>query len=399
MSALSEDFANTLTPSPARVGAGRGRVAPGGRLLVREDGATAVLTGDWVMEEAALVEAEVLRLADDLKPYRAVSIDAGGIAAFDTLGAMLLAQLRDALAEGRAVSVAGLDEKRALLLDEIAVKRHVHPPARRANPIIDGLEVIGRNIVDAGRDLAAGISFLGAILAAMGRLLISATRFRFTSFVHQVDQIAWRGWPIIVLISFLVGAIVSQQTIFQLQTFGTTAFVADLLGILVLRELAILLTAIMVAGRSGSAFTAEIGSMKMREEIDAMRTMGLDPLEVLILPRILALIVAMPILTFLSSMAALTGGGLVAVIYGGVSQDVFLERLQGAIGLNTFLVGMIKAPFMALVIGLIACMEGLKVRGSAESLGAHTTAAVVKSIFIVIVVDGLFAMFFAAIRY
>jgi phospholipid/cholesterol/gamma-HCH transport system permease protein len=202
-----------------------------------------------------------------------------------------------------------------------------------------------------------------------------------------------------MLISMLVGAIVAQQAVYQLQTFGTTAFVADLLGILVLRELAILLSAIMVAGRSGSAFTAEIGSMKMREEIDAMRTMGLDPMEVLIVPRIIGLMISLPILTFLAAMAGLIGGGLVAIHYGGVSVDVFLQRLQASIGLNTFFVGLIKAPFMALVIGLIACLEGMKVAGSAESLGRHTTASVVKSIFVVIVVDGLFAMFFAAIRY
>jgi phospholipid/cholesterol/gamma-HCH transport system permease protein len=175
--------------------------------------------------------------------------------------------------------------------------------------------------------------------------------------------------------------------------------VADLLGILVLRELAVLLTAIMIAGRSGSSFTAELGSMKMREEVDALQTMGLDPLEVLVMPRILALMIALPLLTFVAAMAGIGGGALVAFFYGGISPEVFFSRLQNAIELNTFMVGMIKAPFMALVIGLIACIEGFAVRGSAESLGSHTTASVVKSIFIVIVVDGLFAMFFAAINY
>ena len=205
--------------------------------------------------------------------------------------------------------------------------------------------------------------------------------------------------PIIVLISFLVGCIVAQQGIFQLRKFGATPFVVDLTGILTLRELGVLLTSIMVAGRSGSAFTAEIGSMKMREEIDALRVMGLDPVEVLIVPRILALIIALPMLTFLSDMAALYGGGLVAWIYGDISPDVFVSRLRAAIGMQTFLVGIIKAPFMALVIGLIASMEGLDVQGSAESLGQHVTSSVVKAIFMVIVLDGIFAMFFAAIRY
>src|SRR5690606_12440403 len=177
------------------------------------------------------------------------------------------------------------------------------------------------------------------------------------------------------LISFLVGAIVAQQGIFQLQRFGATPFVVDLIGILVLRELAVLLTSIMIAGRSGSAFTAEIGSMKMREEVDALRVMGLDPVQVLIVPRVLALIVSLPLLTFLSMMSALLGGGLVSWFYGGISPEIFLARLQGAIALSTFLVGIIKAPFMALVIGLIASLEGLAVQGSAESLGRQVTSS------------------------
>ncbi len=173
---------------------------------------------------------------------------------------------------------------------------------------------------------------------------------------------------------------------------------ADLVGVLVLRELAVLLTAIMVAGRSGSAFTAELGSMKMREEVDALQTMGLDPVEVLVLPRILALLVGLPSSPPVGHVRH-GGAALVAEIYGGISFEIFFARVQNIIGMNTFMVGMYKAPFMALVIGLIACLEGFAVRGSAESLGSHTTASVGKSIFVVIVVDGLFAMFFASIRY
>jgi phospholipid/cholesterol/gamma-HCH transport system permease protein len=161
----------------------------------------------------------------------------------------------------------------------------------------------------------------------------------------------------------------------------------------------VLLTSIMVAGRSGSAFTAELGSMKMREEIDALRVMGIDPIEVLIVPRLLALIIGLPLLTFLSKMASLFGAGLTAWLYGDISPEAFLARLQSVITLNHFLVGMIKAPFMALVIGVIASIEGLAVEGSAESLGRHVTSSVVKAIFMVIVLDGLFAVFFAAIRY
>jgi phospholipid/cholesterol/gamma-HCH transport system permease protein len=165
----------------------------------------------------------------------------------------------------------------------------------------------------------------------------------------------------------------------------------------VLREIGVLIVAIMVAGRSGSSYTAELGSMKMREEIDALRTMGFDPVEVLILPRILVLIIALPVLTFLGCMAALYGGGLVAWLYGGISPDIYLSRMTEAISLTHFKVGMIKAPFMGLIIGVVACAEGLRVKGSAESLGLRTTASVVQSIFLVIVLDGLFAIFFASI--
>jgi phospholipid/cholesterol/gamma-HCH transport system permease protein len=170
-----------------------------------------------------------------------------------------------------------------------------------------------------------------------------------------------------------------------------------MVGILVLREIGVLIVAIMVAGRSGSAYTAEIGSMKMREEIDALSTMGLDPIEVLILPRILALVCSLPILAFLGSMAALYGGGLVAWFYGGMSPAIFIARLREAVSVTHFEVGMIKAPFMALVIGIVACSEGMRVKGSAESLGRQTTTSVVKSIFLVILLDGVFAIFFASI--
>lgn len=203
--------------------------------------------------------------------------------------------------------------------------------------------------------------------------------------------------PIVVLITFLIGAIIAQQGIFHFRKFGAEAYVIDMVGILVLRELGVLIVAIMVAGRSGSAYTAELGSMKMREEIDALSTMGLDPVDVLILPRVVALICALPILAFVGAVAALYGGGLVAWLYGGVSPASFVSRLHDAISVTHFEVGLIKAPFMALVIGIVACTEGLRVKGSAESLGKQTTTSVVKSIFLVIVLDGMFAVFFASI--
>jgi len=220
---------------------------------------------------------------------------------------------------------------------------------------------------------------------------------RLTSLVYQLYKVGWQAIPIMVLITFLIGAIIAQQGIFHFRKFGADSYVVDMVGILVLRELGVLIVAIMVAGRSGSAYTAELGSMQMREEIDALSTMGLDPVEVLILPRIVALICALPILSFIGSMAALYGGGLVAQFYGGMGPAIFIARLHDAVSVTSFEVGIIKAPFMALAIGVVACSEGLRVKGSAESLGRQTTTSVVKSIFLVIVLDGMFAIFFASI--
>jgi len=361
------------------------------------------LSGSWNADHAAALEILIDKIVADKPKGEAgqrLVLECGEIVGLDTLGAYLVHKVRTLLADGGLdVLVHGLKPDQDTLLGEVAYTRSRVPPKPEVNGAFNLLADVGEAVVDAGRDLASGVAFFGAVVAALGRLMIGRARLRLPSVVTQLERVGLRGVPIIMLISFLVGAIIAQQSIFQLRTFGTVHFVADLLGILVLRELAVLLTAIMIAGRSGSSFTAELGSMKMREEVDALETMGLDPLEVLVLPRIVALIIALPLLTFLASMAGIAGGAVVAFVYGGVSAEVFFSRLQNAIGFNTFMVGMIKAPFMALVIGIIACIEGFAVRGSAESLGAHTTASVVKAIFIVIVVDGLFAMFFAAINY
>jgi len=238
---------------------------------------------------------------------------------------------------------------------------------------------------------------LGALANALGRVFVKPRTLRPTSVVHHLDRVGWQAVPIVLLITFLIGCIISQQGFFHFRKLGADDYVVDLLGILILREIGVLLVAIMVAGRSGSSYTAEIGSMKMREEIDALQTMGRDPVEVLMLPRVIALLLALPMLTFLGSIAALYGGGLVAWLYGGMSPSIFLARLQDAVSVTDFQVGMTKAPFIALVIGAIACGEGAKVKGSAESLGLHTTSSVVKSIFLVIVLDGVFAIFFASV--
>ncbi len=355
--------------------------------------------GAWLAVDAHDLESRIATVAGRYPAVRNVAIDMGQVVQLDTFGAWLLERLvRTFSARGCKTEVTGLKDDYRALIDELhAVKLEELSSRPGSATVSDALISIGENIVSVGRSFASIVNVLGALVVAFLRVAARPRSFRMTALVHQLDNVAWRAVPIVLLITFLIGCIIAQQGLFHFRKFGADVFVVDMVGILVLRELGVLIVCIMVAGRSGSAYTAELGSMKMREEIDALQTMGFDPIEVLILPRILALIIGVPILTFLGSMAALYGGGLVCWLYGGIDPEIFLSRLKEAIALNTFEVGMIKAPFMALVIGAVACVEGLAVKGSAESLGRQTTASVVESIFLVIVMDGIFAIFFASI--
>jgi phospholipid/cholesterol/gamma-HCH transport system permease protein len=355
--------------------------------------------GAWVADNAHGLEVSIEALIKKYPAVKNVAIDMDRVERLDTFGAWLLERLvRAFTARGAAANITGLKDDYKALIDELrGVKLDNLPPRSPGQALTYAVGSIGENIVSVGGSFAAMINMLGALVVALLRVLVRPRSFRITSLVHQLDNVAWRAVPIILLITFLIGCIIAQQGLFHFRKFGADVYVVDMVGILVLRELGVLIVCIMVAGRSGSAYTAELGSMKMREEIDALQTMGFDPIEVLVLPRVLALIIGVPILTFLGSMSALYGGGLVCWLYGGIDPDIFLSRLKEAIALNTFQVGMIKAPFMALVIGIVASVEGLAVRGSAESLGRQTTASVVESIFLVIVMDGIFAIFFASI--
>jgi phospholipid/cholesterol/gamma-HCH transport system permease protein len=355
--------------------------------------------GAWTAGHARELELLVDGLPGAASDAAALFLDMRGIDALDTFGAWLAERVvRDWQARGGEAQIVGLPERyRGLLQGVQRTNLKGREGATKENWLLSTLERIGRRVVALAGDLVPFLDMLGAVAAAVGRTLARPRSLRVTSLVHHLDRVGWQAVPIMLLITFLIGGIIAQQGIFHFRKFGADVYVVDMVGILVLREIGVLIVAIMVAGRSGSSYTAELGSMKMREEIDALRTMGRDPVEVLILPRVIALILALPMLTFLGSMAALYGGGLVAWAYGGMSPDIFIARLKEAISLTHFKVGMIKAPFMALVIGIVACSEGLRVKGSAESLGLQTTTSVVKSIFLVIVLDGVFAMFFAAI--
>jgi len=355
--------------------------------------------GAWIASQSAALERLFEGVAPQVAAAKSLKIDMTEVIEIDTIGAWLLEKAsREAAQAGRTAHFVGVGERYAGLIEEVRqVNRHRPTPKPKVNPIIARLDQVGRSAWSATQDIAVFLDMFGALGVALLGVLRRPRSLRLTSLTYQIYRVGWRAIPIVVLITFLIGAIIAQQGIFHFRKFGAESYVVDMVGILVLREIGVLIVAIMVAGRSGSAYTAELGSMKMREEIDALSTMGLDPVEVLILPRIIALVIALPILTFIGSMSALYGGLLTAWFYSGMQPAVYIARLHEAVSLNSFEVGIWKAPFMALVIGIVACSEGLRVKGSAESLGLQTTTSVVKSIFLVIVLDGLFAVFFASI--
>jgi phospholipid/cholesterol/gamma-HCH transport system permease protein len=357
--------------------------------------------GDWVIAQAAHLDAALRDLLGGLaeKHVRHISVDLSAVAALDTAGAFLLARLeRRVVRGGGEFDWSGSDSGRAVLIERVrqALAEEERPPRP---PTTSLLQDIGATVVSVGTDARRLLLILGGTVQEAASIFVRPGSFRASAVGRQMEVAGVRAVPIIVLMSFLVGGIIAQQAAFQLRYFGAAVFTVDLVGILTWRELAPLLTAIMVAGRSGSAITAELGSMRMREEIDALRVMGLDPVNVLVLPRVLALIIVLPLLSVLAAFASLGGAMLTLWFYVDITPVAFLDRLREAIDFSSFLSGLIKAPFMALTIALIACSEGMAVRGSAESLGTHTTASVVKSIFMVIVVDGIFALFYAGIDF
>jgi phospholipid/cholesterol/gamma-HCH transport system permease protein len=355
--------------------------------------------GSWTAVNVRSLEALSDGVTAEIDRSKTVKLDMNGLSELDTLGAWLLEKLsRRAIAGGHRIELVGVAENYTGLIEEIRqVNRHNPAPVRAPNPILVRLGEVGRYAMSTTEDVAVFLQMLGSLFLALVGVLRRPRSLRITSLVYQLYKVGFQAIPIMILITFLIGAIIAQQGFFHFRKFGAESYTVDMVGILVLRELGVLIVAIMVAGRSGSAYTAELGSMKMREEIDALLTMGLDPVEVLILPRVVALIIALPILSFIGSIAALYGGGLVAQFYGDMGPAIFIARLHEAVSVTSFKVGIIKAPFMALAIGIVACSEGLRVKGSAESLGKQTTTSVVKSIFLVIVLDGLFAIFFASI--
>lgn len=369
----------------------------GASVTIRREGDVAVLcmAGRVVMSTLDMLEPALRKTPSGVP----VVIDLSGVEALDTGGAWRILQLRAKLeAEGARVEVAGADPHETELLETVARSLPAAEGAEEPpRDVLDWVAGVGEKMADLARTSIEVLGFLGLVLARAGNTVIRPGRLRGTALVHHMQEVGFNAVPIVSLMAFLIGVVLAFQGSAQLRQFGAEVFVVNLIAISVLRELGILLTAIIVAGRSGSAFTAAIGSMKIREEIDAMRTLGLDPIEVLVLPRVLALLFMLPVLGFIANMMGLIGGALMSWIELGVSPGMFVTRLYETTDLWHLGVGFIKAPFFAVIIGVIGCYEGMKVEGSAESVGRLTTASVVLSIFSVIVVDAVFSVFFAEI--
>jgi phospholipid/cholesterol/gamma-HCH transport system permease protein len=365
------------------------------------DGHRYKLAGNW---RSASIHG-VLRRIDDLSKRTSggeVVIDLSGLSDVDTAGVLLIRRLKISQeAHHATVSFEGSNDHIDELMrsfDDDATEMAAQKTTK--GPLLDRIfSPIGESVAELGSFFVAAMYILGSAVRGAQLKLGRGSGVSPASIVNQLDHMGVRAVPIILLMSYLIGAIIAQQSAFQLRAFGAEVFVVDLVGILQLREIGVLLTAIMIAGRSGSAITAEIGSMKMREEVDALKVMGLNPIGVLIFPRLVALTIALPLLTVLANFASLFGAATVTYLYSGITFSTFVARLHEAISVSTVISGMIKAPFMALVIGIVAAVEGLKVGGSAESLGQHVTSSVVKSIFVVIMMDGVFAIFYAAIDF
>lgn len=353
--------------------------------------------GPWTLH--ALGELQAALSALDGRAAKAARIELRELSALDTGGAWLLHRLRRSLEDkGIAVAFAGASPENAALIERIAAADKAQPlPAPRISPLREMVERVGVATFAFGREARNLLAFFGLTVATLWRVALHPSRLRIVSLVSHIEQAGLNALPILGLLSFLIGVVLAYQGADQLRQFGAEIFTVNLLGVSVLREIGILLTAILVAGRSGSAFTAQIGTMKVNEEVDALRTLGLDPMEVLVLPRLVALIVVVPLLGFYANVMALLGGAMMSILALDLTLSQFLHQLESAIDLKTLWVGLIKAPVFALLIGMVGCYEGLQVEGSADSVGRQTTKSVVESIFLVIVADAVFSIFFSMI--
>jgi phospholipid/cholesterol/gamma-HCH transport system permease protein len=358
------------------------------------DGQAWQFGGAWTLGHANALDQATAALRPGAG---AVTLDLSGVEMLDTAGAWLIMRTAERSVAGGA-KVSWIEPPEALqpLFKRVleAGPEPVVEPVRRIL-FLDWLADLGAATESVARDSLDLIAFFGALVETFGRIIVKPQRLRWVSVVSHIERTGLNALPIVGMISFLVGVVMAFQGADQLRRFGAQVFTINMVGISVLREMGILLTAIVVAGRSGSAFTAEIGAMQVNEEVDALRVTGLDPMEILVAPRVLALMIALPLLAFFADMMGLLGGGLMSLALLDISFAQYWRLLNNAVSLNTFLVGIVKAPVFALLIALVGCFEGLRVSGSAESVGRLTTRSVVEGIFLVIVFDAFFSVLFS----
>lgn len=361
------------------------------------DSLTLNLGGRWDMRCAQRHEKELRHL----KPSgaRDLRIDFSAVDSLDTAGAWLLFRLARRLrGDGTEVAFDNLQAAHADILDRLTkIDSHVEIEPPRPNPFTAIVALIGKSMIDIVEEIMESIAFLGLTVVSLARVVGRPKLLRIPAIFYHMEQAGLNAIPIIALIAFLIGLVIAYQGAVQLRQFGAEIFVVDMVAVSVLRELAILLTAIVVAGRSGSAFTAQIGAMKINEEVDAMRTIGLDPMQVLVVPRLIALMIVLPLLGFVADVMGLVGGGVMSMIELGISPSQYIDRLGQSFAPWSLGSGLLKAPVFAAIIALTSCYMAMKVTGSSESLGKLTTRSVVHAIFAVIVVDALFSVFFAYI--
>lgn len=353
-------------------------------------------SGDWVLAHYAYLEPAVSALQPQLLSN--AIFDLSQLGALDTAGATLLVKLigeKNVLELERIAPTLSLERRVLLQTVRSALQNYVTPPAQHQPGIVTELLAnIGKSVESFWQNLVALIGFIGLTMEVLFATLLRPAHWRVTSLVANLQQIGLNAVPIIALLTFMVGAVIAFLGSTVLSTFGASIFTVQLVAFSFLREFAVLLAAILMAGRTASAFTAQIGLMKANEEIDAIQTMGLNPVELLVLPRVLALLVALPMMTFIGMICGILGGIVVCALTLDISPIMFLTIMQNNVGFEHFWVGMIKAPVFAFLIAIIGCLEGFKVSGSAESVGEHTTASVVHSIFVVILLDAVAALFF-----
>ncbi len=364
-------------------------------LIEEERAPVLALRGDWTVDTIAGLESALREIGQKLVPGAAVDVSALG--RMDVAGAYLIDRTfrESPVGDSERIAIRGQHQNAKQLL--ATARKALGEPAEapeRWHGLKGFLERVGRIMAAIGEEIVETIGFFGETMVVLGRVLANPRRLRWTSIVHVAESAGLNALPIVALLSFFIGLVVAYLGARILQDFGATVFVVELVTVSMLREFGVVITAVILAGRTNSAFTAEIGAMKMRQEVDAMRVIGIDPMEALVVPRMLAMLAMTPILTFAAMMAGMFGGMLVSWAALGVSPAMFIARISEVVPAQHFWVGFVKAPAFALVLATIGCKQGLSVGGDVGSLGTRVTSSVVQAIFMVILLDALFALWF-----